>query len=147
MPQLRKSKQSKSLDANPGKRPLEIPKPPPGVPEKPEWLTGEAGREWDRVIPILDSMGVLSKLDRSAIADYCRVWGRLVAVENEIDGGSILLKGQKGEMVRNPLLAEANQLRQRLHKSFDMIGLAPGPRGRLDVPDKGLDDDPHGLLD
>ena len=147
MTQLRKSKQAKDLDGNPGKRSVTVVKPPPGVPEKPPWLAGEASDEWDRVIPILDSMGVLSRLDRSAISDYCTVWGRLVQAEREIGSGSLLVQGQKGEMVRNPLLSEANQLRQRFGKYCDLLGLAPAPRGRLDIPDKGLDDDPHGLLD
>lgn len=147
MPQLRKAKQTKALENNPGKGRLDVVKPPPGVPEKPPWLQGEASAEWDRVIPILDAMGVLSRLDRSAVSDYCTVWGRLVWCEQRIQSTDLLLKGQKGELVRNPLLSEANQLRQRFGRYCDLLGLAPAPRGRLDVPDRGADDDPHGLLD
>jgi P27 family predicted phage terminase small subunit len=137
------------LDGNPGKRSLDFVKPPPGVPDKPVWLKKESAEEWDRIIPILDSMGVLSRLDRAVVADYCTVWGRLVAVEKELDSAEALVVGRsdRQEWVKNPLWSVSNQLRQRFHKCCELLGLAPGPRGRLDVPDKSQNDDPYGLLD
>jgi P27 family predicted phage terminase small subunit len=147
MPRPRTSVGQKTLHGNPGKRDLHVPKPPPGVPDRPEWLKGEASEEWGRVVPILDSMGVLSRLDRAVIADYCRVWGMLVKVETELENTNLMVKGQKDELVRNPLFSVANQLRQRFHKCCDLIGLSPGTRSKLDVSDKSADEDPHGLLD
>lgn len=145
----RKSAQAKKLAGNPGKRELSVVKPPPGVPDMPNWLTGEGAVEWSRVIPILDSMGVLSVLDRAVIADYCTVWAQLVRVEKELTTAESLTEGRsdRGEWVKNPLWSIANQLRQRFHKACEMLGLAPGPRGRLDVPEKQSDDDGGGILD
>lgn len=146
---IRKSAQAKKLANNPGKSRIDTVKPPPGVPDMPAWLNGEAAAEWGRVIPILDSMGVLSRLDRAVVADYCTVWAQLVRVERELSESESLTEGRsdRGEWVKNPLWSIANQLRQRFHKGCDLLGLAPGPRGRLDVPDKPLGDDPDGILD
>lgn len=145
---VRKSKQQKELEGNAGKRELSAVKPPPGVPEMPKWLKGEGEAEWNRVIPILDSMGVLSVLDRAVIADYCTVWAQLVRVDSLLDEADALNEGARGqEWVKNPLWSIANQLRQRFHKACDLLGLAPGPRGRLDVPEKPIEDDSLGILD
>jgi P27 family predicted phage terminase small subunit len=71
----------------------------------------------------------------------------LVKVETELESTNLMVKGQKDELVRNPLFSVANQLRQRFHKCCDLIGLSPGTRSKLDVPDKSHDEDPHGILD
>lgn len=146
---VRKSKQAKALANNPGKRNLDVVKPPPGVPDMPPWLKAEASDEWKRIVPILDSMGVLSRLDRAVVADYCTVWAQLVRVETQLADADALTdtRSDSEGMVKNPLWSVANQLRQRFDKKCEMLGLAPGPRGRLDVPDKPLDDDPDGILD
>jgi P27 family predicted phage terminase small subunit len=145
----KKGAATKRLNNNPGKREIEAVKPPPGVPEMPNWLCGEAAAEWGRIIPILDAMGVLSLLDRAVIADYCTVWSQLVRVERELSGADVLTETRSDSegMVKNPLWSVANQLRQRFDRKCEMLGLAPGPRGRLDVPEKPVDDDALGILD
>ncbi|MGR6997213.1 P27 family phage terminase small subunit [Yinghuangia aomiensis] len=61
-----------ALRGNPGKRRArEFVNPSPGIPDTPEWLDGRALDEWNRLIPILDSMGVLSPADGNALAAYC----------------------------------------------------------------------------
>ena len=146
----RKSVQQKKLEGNAGKRDLTGPvKPPPGVPEMPKWLNAVAADEWNRIVPILDSMGVLSMLDRAVIADYCTVWSQLVRVEGELASADAITETRSDSdgMVKHPLWSVANQLRQRFDKKCEMLGLAPGPRGRLDVPEKPLEDDSLGILD
>jgi P27 family predicted phage terminase small subunit len=145
----RKSINKKRIEGNPGKRHLDAVKPPPGVPEIPKWLKGEAADEWGRIVPILDSMGVLSRLDRAVIADYCTVWAQLVRVESELADSEAITetRSNNDQMVRHPLWSVANQLRQRFDRKCELLGLAPGPRGRLDVPDKPLEDDGLGILD
>lgn len=143
------SNASKRLAGNPGKRQLDRIKPPPGVPAKPSWLIGEASDEWDRVIPILDSTGVLSLLDRAVVADYCMIWSDICRVSDELVGASSIVEGRRDRgPTKNVLWSILNGLRQRFDKKCELLGLAPTPRGRLDVP-AGDDPfyDPHGLLD
>lgn len=71
------------LNGNAGKRPL--PKGEPhleaGAPSCPEWLDGDAKREWRRVVGPLDAAGVLTRADRAAFAGYCQAWSSWKAAE------------------------------------------------------------------
>jgi len=63
----------KILMGNPGKRPLNEhePKPAPGIPDRPEHLDDLANRIWDRTIPVLERMGVLTEIDGDVVESYC----------------------------------------------------------------------------
>ena len=68
----------KVLEGNPGKRPLNEyePVPPKGTIECPDWLEEEAKREWERLAPSLEAMGVLTTADLTAFAGYCQAYAR-----------------------------------------------------------------------
>ena len=71
----------KILTGNRGKRPLDKhePRPPAGVPECPDWIDDTAKAVWNRIVPLLSEMGVLTKIDGDVVADYCVAtaeWGR-----------------------------------------------------------------------
>lgn len=41
------------------------------APEMPDWLDADAQEEWGRVVPDLLKLGLISTLDRQALAQYC----------------------------------------------------------------------------
>ncbi len=47
------------------------PKPRPIRPKRPAWLSPQAKKIWDLVVPELDRMGLLTILDGQALAAYC----------------------------------------------------------------------------
>ncbi len=47
---------------------------PPGIPDKPEFLSECGAKEWDRITPIMLDMGTLTKLDSAALATYCELY-------------------------------------------------------------------------
>jgi len=102
---------------------------PPGLPKR-------AQEEWDRVVPLLDKMGVLSELDRVALADYCLCVARVAQIEASIDEKGVMIKGRNrgGGIVKNPLFTTVRQYRAALQRWCDLFGFAPGPRGRMDFP-------------
>ena len=55
----------KLLEGNPGKRPINEhePIPPKGTVKCPTWLEPEAKKEWKRLAPSLEAMGVLTQAD------------------------------------------------------------------------------------
>ncbi|WP_417208440.1 phage terminase small subunit P27 family [Antarctobacter sp.] len=61
------------------------PKPQPACPEPPDHLKGEARAEWDRVCGQLCALGILSQIDRAALAAYCQAYGRWVQAETALD--------------------------------------------------------------
>jgi phage terminase small subunit len=58
------------MRGNPGRRPLNArePQPEPVAPDAPEELNEEARREWDRVVGELEINGLITRLDRAALA-------------------------------------------------------------------------------
>lgn len=137
----------KVLTGNPGKRPLpanEI-QPPTGVPVCPSWLSREAKAEWRRVVPVLASLGILTTVDRCALAAYCAAWARLVEAERLIaehgqqmvaleyetsDGQSIYVRPAP-----NPALAEAAKASGIIRQFCSEFGLTPSSRSRIQAPE------------
>jgi P27 family predicted phage terminase small subunit len=44
---------------------------PVEAPPMPDWLDADAAAEWDRVVPDLLALGLISRLDMQALAQYC----------------------------------------------------------------------------
>ena len=44
---------------------------PVEAPPMPDWLSPEAQAEWARIVPDLEMLGLISRLDRQAMAHYC----------------------------------------------------------------------------
>src|SRR5215468_3667791 len=60
------------------------PKGPPGKPRCPDWLDDDAKTAWRKLVPELEMMGVLTRIDANALARYCRLWSRWRAAEEFI---------------------------------------------------------------
>lgn len=125
----------KELAGNPGKRPLNdreavIPVPD-SVPYAPRHLSGEAKREWRRVVKILLAAGLYSDVDRAALAMYCQAWGRWVEAESEIAKRGAILQGANGGLYQNPWLSVANKAQDQLRKMIAEFGLSPAQRSRV----------------
>lgn len=79
----------KALEGNPGKRSLNLSdgvNPRVEVPSAPQHLGKEAKKEWKRITPLLEDLGLISGLDRTALAIYCQVIGRLFELEEAFNG-------------------------------------------------------------
>ena len=68
----------KLLEGNPGKRPLNDrePVPPKATLKCPAWLLPEAKKEWKRLAPALEAMGVLTMADLTKFEGYCQAYAR-----------------------------------------------------------------------
>lgn len=79
----------KLLEGNPGKRSLNLAEgvnPRVEIPSAPKHLGIEARKEWKRITPLLDELGLISGLDRAALALYCQAVGRLSELETAFNG-------------------------------------------------------------
>jgi P27 family predicted phage terminase small subunit len=136
----------KVLEGNPGKRPLNTnePRPPAEAPEAPQWLDTEALAEWNRVVPSLDALGLLTAVDRAALTAYCLAWSLLVGAQVEIVENGIMVYGQKGERVKNPAIQVQRDATATIKGFCAEFGLTPSARGRMSVPGS---DEPDGLIE
>lgn len=94
----------RALRGNPGGRPA--PKrvtAKPGTPTAPAWLDTEAKAEWRRVVPELDRLGVLAKVDRAALATYCAAWSKFVQAEQLLQSDDLVAERRAGNgPAKNP---------------------------------------------
>lgn len=101
------------------------PDPEPGIPEIPEgWAEEsnwgeEAVREYYRITPTLKDLGLITKVDRAAILQYCDSWGRWC------------LWRKMASMGVNGAEANMNRAFDDLRKSLTLFGLSPADRTRV----------------
>ena len=76
------------LEGNRGKRAWnhDEPEPPDGIPRCPKHLAPVARTEWRRVARALHAMGVLTPIDRAALAAYCQSYAKWVEAEEQAQG-------------------------------------------------------------
>lgn len=94
----------RALRGNPGGRtPPKRVQAKPGVPTAPTWMDTEAKAEWRRIVPDLDRLGVLAKVDRAALATYCSAWSKFVAAEKLLQGDDLVAERRAGNgPAKNP---------------------------------------------
>jgi P27 family predicted phage terminase small subunit len=118
---------------NPGGRPLnrQEPKPAISAPTCPAHLLPTAKAEWKRLAPQLENLGILSQLDRAALAGYCQAYGRWVEAEKRLKETPILLKTPAGYVQPSPWLGIANKQLELMHRFMGELGLSPASRSRV----------------
>ena len=123
----------KLLTGNPGKRRLQRnePRPPPQRPPCPVWLDLQAKREWARIVPQLDRLGLLTQLDRAALAAYCQTYSRWVKAEKILQVEGYTCETEKGYVMARPEVAIANKALATLKGYCTEFGLTPSARGRM----------------
>lgn len=123
----------KRLLGNPGKRPLPAPgpRPPTKRPRCPKHLEGEARREYRRLAKLLEGLGLVSELDRAALAAYATAWARWIEAEQALKAEGPVVKAPSGYPVQNPWLPVANRAIAQVVKLLAEFGLTPAARARL----------------
>ena len=125
----------KLIDGNPGKRAINgrEPQPPSAQPPCPAHLNPSARAEWRRLARDLNRIGLLTLIDRAALAAYCQSWGRWVEAERKLLETPLLLKTPAGYVQQSPWLTIANKERELMAKYMAELGLTPSSRSRLAI--------------
>ena len=134
----------KLIKGNPGRRPLNKTEPKPtGRPGPPAHLCEEAKTEWRRVAKVLHAIGVLTTLDRAALAVYCQAYGRWVRAEialekmaaNDSSTQALLVRTKSKNLIQNPLVGVANKAMGAVLKAASELGMTPSVRSRIEIND------------
>jgi P27 family predicted phage terminase small subunit len=126
---------------------LNEPKINSSIPEMPAHLNTYAKKEWQRIAPILERIGILTEIDMAALAGYCQSYGRWVQVEQNIKklgkkgGDGMIVKSPKGYLMVNPYLSIANKEREFMHKFLIEFGMTPSSRSRIVVSKQDNEED------
>ena len=121
------------------KRERTEPRPPPEPPECPGWIDDAAKAAWEELVPMLQEMKVLSRIDGRALSRYCQHWARWKRAEQFIQqyGSSYALKDERGQIkcfAQYPEVAIANKLAIQLTRLEAEFGMTPSARTRINVP-------------
>lgn len=137
----------KVLEGNPGKRPLNKnePKPKPVAPKCPSWLNKIAKKEWKRIVPELERLGLLTVVDGAALEGYCQAYARWVEAEQFLQKHGTVFRTPSGYIQQVPQVAIAQKYLQLVKAFCAEFGLTPSSRGRMQLPGQTEDDD--GILD
>lgn len=141
----------KLLEGNPGRRALNLSdgvNPRVEVPSPPKHLGQEARKEWKRITPLLFELGLISGLDRAALAMYCQSVGRLSELEMAFNGmvEAAIAKGAtypdavyqvsqtatpSGYVQQSVIVQLISAHRLQVHRHLGHFGLSPAARMRV----------------
>lgn len=126
----------KLLAGNPGKRPLnpDEPRPEVCVPECPPELGPVARQEWDRLVEELVALGLLTNLDRAALAAYCGAYALWADATAQIEKYGAMIKSPQGFPIQSPYLAIANRQAEIMMRIASEFGFTPASRSRISAP-------------
>ena len=129
------------ITGNPGKRPLpkKEPKPELSIPPVPPELCDDGKLEWGRVSIELHKLGLLTGLDRAALAAYCAAYGRWIKAERRLRekeradpvNGGLLSVSAKGNVISEPLVGIANKAMLDMVRYASEFGMTPSSRARV----------------
>lgn len=132
----------KELRGNPGKRALNVNEPQPLAAKVtcPRWLPTAAKREWRRIAPELVRLGLLTLVDRGALAAYCEAWAEAIMAHETLQREGYTFETEKGYRGVHPMVAVKNKALLRMRAFASEFGLTPSVRSRLSVePPKAVD--------
>jgi P27 family predicted phage terminase small subunit len=104
------------------------PVPPAGLPDCPPHLSEVAQAEWARIAQALYDMGVLTLVDRAALAAYCQAYGRWVEAEEKLKETPVMLKTPSGYVQQSPWLSVSNKQLELMGRYMAELGITPGLR-------------------
>lgn len=127
------------------------------IPSWPKHLMPEARKEWKRITPLLEELGLVALIDRAALALYCQeyawwVWHDTLlqrdinraeakraafeadpANEGKIwtGGDGFQVETPNGHLTYNPHWVARNKASERVDKFLASFGMSPSSRGRV----------------
>ena len=134
--------QLKIVTGNPGKRPMPKNEPKPAVARsiKPlPWLSAEAKKEWRRVAPELERVGLLTEVDIALLAAYCDAFGDFQRDEKAMaklraEAAGVETNETPNGMVQQHALRGMKRVaRADLVKFCHEFGMTPTARSGMDV--------------
>ncbi len=141
----------KLIAGNPGKRSLNLSdgvNPQVEIPAPPKHLCKSAAKEWRRITPLLEELGLISGLDVAALGLYCQTYGRMVDLETAFNS-RVNLKVNEGSNLPEAVVSVSigitpsgyqqqsviTQLirshREEVNRYLGHFGLSPAARARV----------------
>jgi P27 family predicted phage terminase small subunit len=141
----------RALEGNAGKRALDLSdgvNPQVEIPDAPRYLSKQAKAEWKRITPFLFELGLITAIDRTALAMYCQATGRLHELEMAFNGHVALLESKgtayvdavyaasyavtpSGYAQQSVMVQLLSKHRAEVNRYLMHFGLSPAARARV----------------
>lgn len=128
----------KLIRGNPGKRPLSTNEPKPArldTLRAPPGLSKAAQKHWRVISRQLHNAGILTVLDRQALALYCDAYARWAQANEQITKFGIIIQAPSGYPIPSPYLSIANKAFDQMLKLMAEFGMTPSSRSRVTLSD------------
>ena len=137
----------RKLEGVPGKsRPLNEREPEPKGPlVKPDFVTGEAAKEWDRAVGSMPD-GLYASADAPTLAVYCVAWVLFRNALAQVAKEGMTAVGSMGQKISHPSLTVIAKESEIILRAGDRLGMSPVARARLEVDDQPQESKFGGLL-
>lgn len=110
--------------------------PETAAPTCPDHLTADAKSEWKRIVKDLVTLGVVTKIDRAALAVYCQAWADWKTARKKIaemkDAGFVEATPSGYKQI-SAWMQAANRAEDRMLKAGALFGMNPSARTSLEV--------------
>lgn len=136
----------KQLQGNPGKRPLNKKAPKfdlvTGLPKPPGHLNRYGKHEWNRIIPVLQKVSMLTEADLTSLAAYCQAYGTWVEAEKLKKAMGLTTTTDKGNVIQRPEVGIANTSMANMISIAKEFGMTPASRTKVEVEETETQQDP-----
>lgn len=113
------------------------------MPKPPEHLSDAEKEKWKSVVRELHPLGLVTTIDKDALAMYCTIYVRWVKAERMVRDKGEIIKTAAGNIIQNPYLSIANRALDQLNKLGAEFGMTPSSRSRIKAdmldPDQELE--------
>lgn len=138
MARPRKPTALRIIEGNAARRPLpeNEPKPELGA-VAPKWLSPLAAEHWSLVSEQLEEVGVLTRMDQTALALYCEAFARYKDATEHVTKFGTIVKSPSGYPMQSPYLAIASKAHEQMVKLLVEFGMTPAARSKVEVAGNG----------
>ena len=104
------------------------------APTCPAFLSLMAKAEWKRMVAELEPLGLMTKIDRAALAAYCDCYARWAEASEMLQKTGLIIKTPNDYPVQNPVLPIINKALAEMKGFLTEFGMTPSSRTRVSVP-------------
>lgn len=100
----------------------------------PDWLDTRGQEEWDRIVPLLDSVRILTDPDLIALGNYCATVSVAINATLRYQQEGLMKSATKGSKFGpkvNPFIKVAQEARTQCLRFAIEFGLTPAARSRI----------------
>ena len=109
------------------------------TPLPPSWLDAQALKRWEQLIPELDELGVLNRVDFGVLARYCSIWSQWVdcLAVIQIKGIKQHVLSSQGDYEKESVeFSASKKLHDSMMKIEESLGMNATSRKTLAISEK-----------